>query len=367
MAAEQGSKSDLSPYEARFAAQRIAFGPLMFQAARVLRERGLLAALDAAGPEGLDAAALSESGGLSSYAAGLLLEAGLELDLVRLEGDRFLLTETGRCLARDPMTRVNMDFVQELCYRGFSRLDEALATGEPAGLREFGSWRTLYEALPELPERARDSWHAFDHYYSSGAARAARRIVFDRRPARLLDVGGNDGRWAVGCLEGDPRLEVTILDYPAQCERARAHAAERGVAGRLHTVGAELADHDRPFPGPFDAVWMSQLLSCFSAADCVALLGRAAAALAPGGVVWILENCPDRQRYDIGRFCLRASSLYFACLATGNSRMYESTALAGFAEAAGLRVERLHEDLGLSLSLFECRPAAAAGPTPPAR
>lgn len=355
MASERDKKSGLSAYEALFAAQRIAFAPLMFQAALVMRERGLLAALGEAGEAGLDAAALEERSGLSAYAVELLLGAGLEIDLVERQEDRFVLTATGRCVAHDPLTRVNMDFVHELCYRGFHRLDEALATGRPAGLGEFGSWDTLYEALPELPQRARDSWHAFDHYYSDAALRSALRIVFERRPARLLDVGGNAGSWAVRCLERSPDLTVTILDYPAQCERARAHAAERGVADRLETVGAELAEHDRPFPKPFDAVWMSQFLSCFSPEDCVALLRRAAAALDEDGVVWVLENCPDRQRFEVGRFCLRASSLYFACLATGNSRMYDGADLIRFVEAAGMRVERVHDGLGLSLSLFECR------------
>ena len=106
---------------------------------------------------------------------------------------------------------------------------------------------------------------------------------------------------------------------------------------------------------------MSQFLSCFPPDDCVALLRRARAALGEDGVVWILETCPDRQRFGVGRYCLRAISLYFAGLATGNSRMYESASVIGFAEAAGLRVERVHDGLGTGSSLFECRPSSASG------
>ena len=77
--------------EAKQEAQRIAFAPFVFQASRALRDLGLLAALDAAGEDGLTLPALQEQVGLSRYATRVLAEAGLGIGAMFLREDRFVL------------------------------------------------------------------------------------------------------------------------------------------------------------------------------------------------------------------------------------------------------------------------------------
>jgi len=372
-----GSMRGKSIRDLLFEAQRIAFGPMMFHAAVQLRDLGFLAALKEAGPAGLGAEEAAQKAGVSLYGARVLLEAGLSLEMVELigkgggggseaeepraegrDGERYAITRLGMLVLKDNMTRANMDFVRDVCYRGMAHLEEAIRTGKPAGLKVFGEWPTVYEALSELPPGVQESWFRFDHYYSDSAFPAALPLVFRDKPARLLDVGGNTGKFAIRCAQHDPEVQVTILDLPGQLAKAAEAVGAAGLAGRIDGHPIDLLDATQPFPGGHDVVWMSQFLDCFPEEDIVHLLRRGAAALADGGSLYILETYWDRQQNPAGAYCLHATSLYFTCMANGTSRMYHSRDMRKCVEAAGLRVEEDIDGLGISHTLFRCRPAA---------
>src|SRR5690606_32451920 len=102
-------------------------------------------------------------------AVTVLLESALGADLVTTRGDRFVLSKVGYFVLHDDMTRVNLNFVRDICYRGAADLVTSLREQRPAGLQHLGGWRTIYEGISELEEPARSSWFEFDHYYSSSA------------------------------------------------------------------------------------------------------------------------------------------------------------------------------------------------------
>jgi len=343
--------------EAQALAQWIAFAPFVFQAARVLRDSGLLAALEKAAPAGLTLAEARGKLGWSEYAARVLLEAGLGIGLVRLQEGRYLATKTAYFLVHDDLTRANMDFTQDVNYLGLFHLEEALRTGRPAGLKVFGQWPTIYEGLAHLPEPVRKSWFAFDHYYSDAAFPAALPHVFQPPPKKLLDIGGNTGKWALHCLRHDPQVHVTIMDLPGQLRLAEKTLREAGFGGRSAFHEANLLDPASPIPAGFDAVWMSQFLDCFGEDEIVSILTRARGALAAGGKIYILEPFWDRQRLAAGAFSLQMTSLYFTALANGNSRMYDTGAFLGLVQRAGLRVAGQVDNLGIGHTLLACVPA----------
>jgi SAM-dependent methyltransferase len=357
MGSMDGAADSQSLIEARFAAQRIALGPIIFQCARLLRDFGILEALRAS-RTGLTLEDVCARVDVSPYGALVLLEGGLAAGMVRAEGKRFLLTKTGACVLRDELTRVNMDFVHHGCYQAFHYLEDAIREGKPAGLhRVFGDWETIYPALSKLPQAARDSWFAWDHYYSDAAFPQALAIVFERPHRTLLDVGGNTGKWAIQCARFSPAVAVTILDLPGQAAVAAHNVAALGLQERIAIRSCDLLDHSQPLPAGFDAIWMSQFLVCFAEADVRRLLERAAAALGPDGRLYILDTVWDRQDHEISTFCLQAFSLYFACLANGCSRMYKASDIAAMVEAAGMTVERHTGTLGICSSLMICRRA----------
>lgn len=316
------------------------------------RNMGVLAAVHASRAAGLSPHEVAAHAGVSHYAARILLEGCLALELVSLEAGRYRITDAGQLWLFDEMTNVNANFVQDICYAGASHLEESLRTGTPAGLKVFGAWPTIYEGLTQLPPAVQKSWFAFDHFYSDSAFPLAFPRVFEPRPKRLLDVGGNTGKWALHCLAQDPDVEVTVLDHPGQLERLRQHAPAE-LAPRLRTVALDLLAHEHAFPTGFDVVWMSQFLDCFGEADIVRLLERGTAALAPGGRLCVLEAFWDRQPNDVAELCLQGTSLYFSCMANGTSRMYRSDDFLELIPRAGLAVAS-DAAIGLSHTLLTC-------------
>jgi ubiquinone/menaquinone biosynthesis C-methylase UbiE len=331
----------------------LAFSPLLFQAAMAARNMGVLTAVHGSASAGLRPGEVASQAGVSLYAARVLLEGCLALELVALEDGRYRMTDAGRLWLFDEMTRINANFVQDICYAGAAGLEESLRTGEPAGLKVFGNWRTIYEGVTDLPPAAQKSWFEFDHYYSDGAFPLAFPRVFEPRPRRLLDVGGNTGKWALHCLSHDPDVEITVLDHPGQLARLQQNAASAGVEARLKMIPGDLLDHGRAFPNGFDVVWMSQFLDCFAEPDIVRLLDRGRAALAPGARLCILEAFWDRQANEVGELVLQGTSLYFSCMANATSRMYHSQDFLDLIPQSGLRVAA-DDPVGHNHTLLTC-------------
>lgn len=346
----------LTALEALGAAQWLAFAPLAFHATLCLRDRGLLGALAEAGVEGRSSDELAIGCHLSPYAARVLLEAGLGLHIVwRGDDGRYHLGKLGRFLLDDEMTRVNLDFGRDVCYRAAEHLNASLAEGRPVGLQTLGPWPTLYEGLSGLPEPARGSWHAFDHFHSDRAFPAALERLAAAPPQRLLDIGCNTGRWALQCLQRWPALRMGLVDLPQQLERAMAQLGAHGVAARATPHPRNLLDPAATLPGGHDLIWMSQFLDCFAEPEIVAILRKVRAAMPAGGRLWILELFWDRQRFEAAAFSLQQTSLYFACVANGNSQMYDSAVFLRCVHEAGFVVDTLTDGLGGFHTLLECR------------
>jgi hypothetical protein len=347
-------KDPLTALEAVTAAQRLAFAPLAFQATAVMRDRGVLAALADAVPAGLAIDEVATRIGLSTYAVRVLLEAGLGLAIVWRRDERFHLGKLGRYLLEDEMTRVNFDFTRDVCYQAAAHLDASLAEGRPAGLQTLGPWATLYEGLSALPEPARKSWFDFDHFHSDRAFPAVCERLVARPPARLLDVGCNTGRFARMCLDRLRGSRIGLADLPIQLDVARQGLRDAGLLERVDCFDIDLLDPRSALPPGHDLIWMSQLLDCFSEAQIVSILKKVRAAMPLGGSLWILELFWDRQRFEAAAFSLQQTSLYFACVANGNSQMYDSKVFLALLPEAGLVVTEVTDGIGGYHTLLEC-------------
>jgi len=347
----------LTAFEAKSEAQRIAFAPIVFQACRVLRDSGILELVRASGNTGLSLEEVVARAKLPRYGVKVLLESGLGIGLFHLHESRFVLTKLGYFLLRDPMTRINMDVMHEVCYRGFFDLDKSIEQGQPVGLKSLGDWKTLYEGLSSFTPKARDSWLAFDHYYSDNAFPAALPLVFADHPKRLLDVGGNTGKWAIQCAKHNPDVQITIADLPQQLELARSEISRAGLESRVSLFPINLLDHSQELPAGHDAIWMSQFLDCFSEQEIVSILKRAAAAMSRTTTLYILELFWDRQPNETAAFCLQQTSLYFTCIANGNSQMYHSADLLRCLAESGLKVVEDRDEVGAYHTLLKCRKA----------
>ncbi len=335
-------------------AQFIAYAPVVFQAAMAMRKLGILALVEKAGKKGITAEEIVSKTGVSEYGVRVLVEAGLGIGLLIINDEKYTITKTGYYILQDPMTHANLDWMQDICYRGLFDLTKSIETGKPEGLKTLGNWPTLYEGLAHMQPHEQKSWLAFDHYYSSDSFPVVLPHVFSNHPKKILDIGGNTGKWALKCAAYDKDVKVTIADLPGQIKMAEANISAAGFSDRVSFYPINILDESNKFPKGHDVIWMSQFLDCFSDDEIVSILKRCFEALDDDGQVFILEPFWDRQKFKVSAFCLQMTSLYFTNIANGNSQMYNSEIFIRLIKKAGFEVREIIDNIGVSHTLLKC-------------
>ena len=352
--------------DAKFEAQKIAFSPLTFQAIRALLELGLLQEIENAGEQGISTEDLSAKCSVSKYGVSVLCEMALGMGVLKLpadstesEDEKYVLGKIGWMLLEDDLTKANFAFTNDICYQGAWNLPESIKNGKPEGLKVFGDqWTTIYEALSTLPPKAKKSWFDFDHFYSDIAFPEALPIVFEKAPKNLTDIGGNTAKWAIACCSYNPDVHVTIVDLPGQTAVAENNAAKAGFSERISTHAGNILAEGTKLPENPDAVWMSQFLDCFSLKQITKILKKVHQAATEKTDVYVLEPLWDKQNFIASSYSLQATSLYFTCMANGNSKMYRYAELVHAIEDAGFELKTAHHNLGsnsYSLLVFRKR------------
>lgn len=339
-------------FAARFEAQKIAFGPVVFHCVRYAWKRGMLEHLAQAGDDGASVEEMAAGGRWTTYALKLVLESCLSAGVVALRAGRYQLDKTGYCLLGDAITQTNYNFVHDVCYAGLADFEQALDAERPLGLAHLGPWPTIYEGLTTLPEPAKTSWFEFDHFYSDTSFPDILPDVFATRPRRLMDIGANTGKFSRAALDFDAEVTLHLVDLPQQLAVAEQTLVAAGTRKRAQLHPVDMLVADQAFPAGIDLIWMSQFLSCFSEPVIASILSRAAGALQPQGQVLIMDTFWDRQRYDIAAYCLINTSPYFTAMASGNSKVYESGDYIRLAEAAGLKLLTIRDGIGYCHSLL---------------
>ena len=345
---------DIRAVDAKTRAQEIAFAPMTFQAVRAMLELGLLQMIEDAGDNGISGTELAEKSGVSLYGVNLLCEMALGIKVIKLSEDstfetdeRYVLGKIGWMLLEDDLTKANFWFTNDICYQGAWDLLDSIRSGKPEGLKVFGDkWTTIYEALSTLPERAKKSWFDFDHFYSDIAFPDALPIVFAKKPGLLVDIGGNTAKWAISCCKYDADVHVKIMDLPGQTAVAEKNAAAAGFADRISTQAGNILGEAAVLPEGADAVWMSQFLDCFSLHQITKIAKKIYAGVDENCRVYVLEPLWDKQKFMASSYSLQATSLYFTCMANGNSKMYRYGELVAAIEESGLKLKTAHHNLG---------------------
>ncbi len=347
----------LSALDSLMEAQKIAFAPIIFQTAHLLREWGIFELLHKNKENGMSIKEIAQAVDISEYGIKVLCESGYSMGALKLENDRYYLTRIGFFLQYDEMTNANFNYNQDVNYLGLFDLGDSIKKSKPVGLQNTfnKNWGTIYPYLTDLPEKAKQSWFGFDHFYSDAAFNTLVELMAKRSVKKLLDVGGNTGKWTLAITQASPETEVTILDHQPQIDEAFKAAEKAGVKERVHGVAMNLLDHSKAFPKGFDVVWMSQFLDCFPPKDIISLLKRAKNALNENGRVYIIEPYWDRQQHEIGAYVLINTSPYFTALANGTSKMYSAKDMHEYIEAAGLEVDEEIDNLGFGHTMTVCR------------
>lgn len=347
------NKERISSFEAVMEAQKIAFAPVVFQATIALKNLGILD-LIFKNRQGISLIDISEQTGISEYGVDVLLEMAESAGIVDFIDGKYTITKIGYFLRSNQMTTVNINFINDVCYKGLFHLEEAIKTGKPAGLKELGNWKTIYEGLSQLEPQQQKSWFEFDHFYSDNAFDPALEVVFRDKPKWILDIGGNTGRWSMKCCAYDQEVKMTILDLPGQLNIALENAKKHNLEDRIFGEEVDLLSENPSIPIGADAIWVSQCLDCFSKDEILKILKAIEHSMKENSKLHIMETFTDRQKFENASFCLRATSLYFTALANGNSKMYRASEFYELISKAGLKVVGDEDRIGEFHTILTC-------------
>ena len=184
-------------------AHKIAFAPFVFQATVSLRKLGVLDFIfEHRKKGGVSIETISQELKVSTYGIGVLLEIAESSNIVyKNEFGNYSLTTTGYFLNYNETVNVNINFTNDVCYKGLFHLNESIKSGKPEGLKELGEWDTIYEGLSQLTPEQQKSWFEFDHHYSDDIFDQALELVFKKSRKHLFDIGANTGKFSMRCCK----------------------------------------------------------------------------------------------------------------------------------------------------------------------
>jgi len=111
------------------------------------------------------------------------------------------------------------------------------------------------------------------------------------RCRRLLDLGGGPATSAITFCRRWPQLTAVVFDLPEVMPIAAAEIAAAGLDDRIATRPGDYETDPLAAPdeAPFDAVYVSNIIHGLDTDATMALLAKAAAVLAPGGLLVIKD------------------------------------------------------------------------------
>ncbi|GBF22676.1 methyltransferase type 12 [Candidatus Gastranaerophilus sp. (ex Termes propinquus)] len=347
----RAKKTGASKIEALNNAQKIAFAPFTFQIVATMLELGILEFLSKKAGT-LDE--VEEKLKLSNYTVRTIFDAALSIGLIeQTENAKYTTTSLADAFLYDEMTIVNFNFMKDVCYLGASALCESFLQSKPRGLQKFFTGSpTIYPVLAHLNKQVKDSWYAFDHFYSNDCFDEILKIIFKNfngNTAQVFDIGGNTGNFARRCLEFDKNCTVTMLDLPVNIEIAKQNISSPRCG--FHSLDVL----ENKYPKMSGAVLMSQFLDCFSHTQIVKILNAVAQASDDKTRIYILEPFIDNQHFEGANYALTHISLYFTTMANGVSKMYSEAEMLECIEESDLKMVKTHYDIGKhNYTLLEC-------------
>jgi predicted O-methyltransferase YrrM len=285
---------------------------ILFAALKLGVFRGLAAG-------GCDASALARRVGADPGKLSVLLDALAALGLVGKRGKTYRNAQVVRELLLPGPRSMESILLHHLDGWGeWGRLSATVRAGRTPRGGAKGNWRENF--IRGMEENARER-----------AAAVAGRILL-RRGDRVLDLGGGPGTYAVAWADACPGAEITVFDTPATLRVARKILREKGASVRVRLLEGDFLED--PLGGPYDFVWISQILHAYSGSDCVKLLRRARSALAPGGRVAVQEFLLAEGKTS------PPGPVFFSVhmvAVTEGGRAYTAREIAAMLKAAGLR------------------------------
>ena len=271
-----------------------------------------------------DVRSLAEGSGRDPRGLRLLLDACVAVGLLRKESDAYANTAAGALAlvsgAPHDLTRAiryNRDV-----YPAWGRLAEFVQTGRPVEPPETH--------LGDDAERTRRFVLAM-HGRALGIGRAVVPMLDLAGCARVLDLAGGPGTYAVLMAQANPGAAFVTVDLPAVSAVAAELVASAGMADRV-TCRAGDYHSDEYEAGAYDAVTIFGALHQESPEQIASIVSRAFAALAPGGRIFVLDMMTDATHTRPAFSALFAVNM---ALTTHNGWVFSDEEMQGWLRSAG--------------------------------
>ncbi len=234
-------------------------------------------------------------------------------------GDRIALSTTAARLLenRQMPTSRSLDIL-----RGLADMGQVVRRGGPLSeddTTDGGVVQEPEQAARFLDMLYRSSVDSAEHVYG-----ALSPLISGK--ARLLDVGGGHGRY--GRRFVDAGHAATLFDFPHVIEYARGRHGDA-----LSYITGNFRDEAADFGGPYDLVFLSNIVHGEPDHENRSLIGRLASTLAPGGRLVIKDMFLDEHRQD------PENAVFFGLTMLYYTRGGQSPGVVqarGWLEAAGL-------------------------------
>lgn len=213
-----------------------------------------------------------------------------------------------------------MLFIEEL-WAWSSTLEQGVRTGQGLRLHDEGVMTT-------------ESWRRYLRGLATFAGPAGKEIVRRLKPARplrrLLDVGGGHGMYAVEFCRRHPGLKAEVLDLPEAVATGREIVQEAGFSDRVSFRAGDMRKDE--WGEGHDAILLFNVLHNATEAEARAVLRKARAAVAPGGVVAVQESEYKQTDGDLS-FTAGFGELFFFLVS--GARTWPEATLRGWLTEAG--------------------------------
>ena len=342
-----------NPIDTLTLAQKIAFAPITFQIVASMLDFGIFKALS---EKEMTKAQLMDKCGISRYTIDTLFDAALCIGLVEQNSKgEFSNTKLADTFLYDEMTRVNFNFVRDICYLGASEISDSFRKNKPVGLNKYYfDSPIIYSKLTKMNERMKKSWYEFDHHYSDECFEDVLNIIFNNNPkhALICDIGGNTGKFERACLDFNQDCKIVMVDLEENIKETKKSFDTK----RCSFLSADiLSNAPLDFKITPDVFFMSQFLDCFSREQILFILNKIADVSKKNTKIYILEPFIDNQNFKGAAYALSHISLYFTCMANGYSKMYNESDMREIIANSKLKIVNVYHNIGrYDYTLLEC-------------
>ena len=214
------------------------------------------------------------------------------------------------------------------------------------GTADYWDW---WAGLPETVRAGRPAGHhdapCGDPYWERyiggqfelarlSAGGVARKLRLPPAARSVLDIGGGHGWYSAALCRRYPGLSATVLDLPGSAAVGRKIIADAGLSERVQHRDGDATTDD--LGSSYDAVLCFNLVHHLTEEQIASLFGRIYRALAPGGVLAVMDAFAEPGR----RVSYPAAFLGLFVYLSSGSQVYTQAALRGWIRDAGFAAPR---------------------------